>query len=279
VSGPADIHPTAIVDSRARLGPGARVGAYSVIGAEVVLEADVEIGHHAVLEGPVTVGPRVRIGHGSAVGGLPQDLKYRPGTRSGVRIGADTTIREHVTIHRATQEGGWTEVGEGCLLMALSHVAHDCRLGQGVILINYGAVTGHVQVGDRATIGGLSGVAPFCRIGRLAYVGGSSKVTSDVPPYTLVDGSPATARGVNVVGLRRAGVGAADRRLIQDAYRLLYRSGLVPARAVEAIRTTLPATPALAELVEFIDASRRGICLPARRRAGVPEAGDGERVF
>lgn len=279
MAGFPDIHPTAIVDPRAALGPGARVGAYSVIGAEVVLEADVEIGHHAVLEGPVTVGPRVRIGHGSAVGGPPQDLKYRPGTRSGVRIGADTTIREHVTIHRATRDGGWTEIGEGCLLMAMSHVAHDCRLGQGVILINYGAVTGHVQVGDRATIGGLSGVAPFCRIGRHAYVGGSSKVTSDVPPYALVDGSPATARGVNVVGLRRAGLGPSDRRLIQDAYRILYRSGLAPARAVDTIRTTLPATAVLVELVEFIDASRRGICHPARRPAGVPEPTDEEPVF
>lgn len=276
---PAEIHPTATVDLRARLGPGVRVGAYSVIGGEVVIEADAEIGHHAVLEGAVTVGARARIGHGSVLGGLPQDLKFKAGTRSGVRIGADTTIREYVTIHRATQAGGWTEIGEGCLLMAMSHVAHDCRLGQGVIVINYAGLTGHVQVGDRATIGGLTGVAPFRRIGRLAYIGGCSKITSDIPPYFLADGAPATARGVNVIGLRRGGMPAADRRLIQEAYRLLYRSGLAPARAVEAIRATLPETPALTHLVEFIDASRCGICAPARRRSGAPEPGAGEPVF
>jgi UDP-N-acetylglucosamine acyltransferase len=274
----AAIHPTAIVDPRAQLGAGVRVGAYSVIGADVMIEADVEIGHHAVLEGRVTVGARVRIGHGSVLGGIPQDFKFKPGTPSGVRIGADTTIREYVTIHRGTGEGAWTEIGEGCMLMAMSHVAHDCRLGQGVIVINYAGLTGHVQIGDRATIGGLAGVAPFSRIGSFAYVGGCSKITSDIPPYMLVNGAPATARGVNVIGLRRGGMGAADRRLIQEAYRLLYRSGLTPARAVEAIRTTLPATPVLMHLADFIEASRRGICAPVRR-SGAPEPGEEEPVF
>ena len=249
-----------------------------MIGPEVILETDAEVGHHAVLEGRVIVGARARIGHGSVLGGLPQDLKFKPGTRSGVRIGADTTVREYVTIHRATQEESWTEIGEGCLLMTMCHVAHDCRLGQGVIVINYAGLTGHVQVGDRATIGGLTGVTPFHRIGSFAYVGGCSKVTSDIPPYILVDGAPATARGVNVIGLRRSGMAAADRRLLQEAYRLLYRSGLAPARAVDAIRNTLPATPPLTHLVEFIAASRRGICGPSGRGAGVPEPGEGERV-
>jgi UDP-N-acetylglucosamine acyltransferase len=276
-----EIHPTAIVDRRARLASGVRVGAYSVIGAEVTLEADVEVGHHAVLEGEVMVGARARIGHGSLVGGVPQDLKFKPGTRSGVRIGADTTVREYVTIHRATREGGWTEVGEGCLLMAMCHVAHDCRLGRGVIVINYGGLTGHIEVGEGATIGGLTGIVPFARIGSFAYVGGCSKIVADVPPYMMVDGVPATARGVNVVGLRRSGMAAADRRLLQDAYRLLYRSGLTPPRAVAAIRDTLPATPALTGLVEFIAASsRRGICGPPRRgRAAAPEPGEGQAVF
>ena len=140
----ADIHPTALVDPRAELGPRVRVGAFSVIGGEVTVEADAEIGHHAVLEGRVRVGPRARIGHGSILGSVPQDLKFKPSTPSGVRIGADTTIREYVTIHRATQEETWTEIGEGCLLMAMCHVAHDCRLGHGVIVINYAGLTGHV---------------------------------------------------------------------------------------------------------------------------------------
>ena len=276
-TGPA-IHPTAIVDPGAELGAGVRVGAFSVIGAEATIGPEAEIGHHVVLEGAVVLGPRVRIGHGSVVGSAPQDLKFRPGTRSGVRIGADTTIREYVTIHRATHEGDWTEIGEGCLLMTMCHVAHDCRLGDGVIVINYAGLTGHVQIGDRATVGGFTGVIPFCRIGTFAYVGGYSKVTSDIPPYMLVDGSPATARGVNVVGLRRSGMGAADRRLLQDAYRVLYRSNLAPARAVETIRNTLPATPALAQLAEFVSVSRRGICSGPGGLADVAEASEEEPV-
>ena len=246
----------------------------------MTIEPEAEIGHHVVLEGRVVIGPRARIGHGSALGGLPQDLKFKPGTPSGVRIGAGVSIREYVTVHRATTPDGWTEVGEDCLLMTMCHVAHDCHLGRAVILINYAGLTGHVQVGDRATVGGLTGVAPFSRIGTFAYVGGCSKVTADVPPYTIVSGIPATARGVNVVGLRRGGMALAERRLIQDAYRVLYRSGLAPARALETIRATLPATPAVTELIEFVAAARRGVCGPARRSAsGVPEPDASEPVL
>jgi UDP-N-acetylglucosamine acyltransferase len=256
------IHPSAVVDPAARLGAGARVGAFSVVGADVVLGAEVEIGHHVVLEGRVELGPGVRVGHGAIVGGAPQDLKFTPETPSGVRIGAGTVIREHVTIHRATQPGGWTEIGRDCLLMAMSHVAHDCRLGDGVIVINYAGITGHCQIGERATIGGLAGMVPFTRVGAWAYVGGMAKVNADVPPFMLVAGQPATARGVNVVGLRRAGMPPPERRVLQDAYRLLYRSGLAPARAVARIREELPATPSLGALLAFVEGARRGICGP-----------------
>jgi UDP-N-acetylglucosamine acyltransferase len=272
----AEVHPAALVDPRAELGPGVRVGAFAVIGAEVTVEAGAEIGHHAVLEGRVHVGPRARIGHGSVLGGVPQDLKFKPGTPSGVRVGADTTIREYVIVHRATRPESWTEIGEECLLMSMCHVAHDCRVGNGVIVINYAGLTGHVEIGDRATVGGLVGVAPFTRIGRFAYVGGCSKVVSDVPPYMLVNGIPAAAHGVNVVGLRRGGMSAADRRLLQDAYRLLYRSGLAPRRAVEAIRQALPPTREITALVEFIAESRKGICGGASGSAAAPEPGPGE---
>ena len=275
----ASIHPTALVDPRAELGPGVSIGAFAVIGGEVTVEAGVEIGHHAVLEGRVHVGARARIGHGSVLGGVPQDLKFKPGTRSGVRVGADTTVREYVVIHRATRDEAWTEIGEGCLLMSMCHVAHDCRLGNGVIVINYAGLTGHVQVGDRATIGGLTGLTPFTRVGTLAYIGGCAKVVADVPPYIMVDGIPATARGVNVVGLRRSGMPPADRRLLQDAYRVLYRSGLAPKRALEAIRQTIPLSPVVSELVDFIAASRRGICGPPRAAAAVAESDDGASVI
>jgi UDP-N-acetylglucosamine acyltransferase len=265
------IHPLAAVDPKAQLGRDVRVGAFSVVGPEVILGDGVEVGHHVVLEGRIDVGPRVRISHGAVLGGAPQDLKYKEGTPSGVRIGEDTVVREYVTVHRATRPEGWTEVGPRCLLMALSHVAHDCRLGQGVVVINYAGITGHCEVGDFATIGGYAGIIPFVRVGAYAYLGGCSKITHDVPPFMLTDGTPATVRGVNVIGLRRAGVPAADRRALQAAYRVLYRSGLSPHRAVERIRRELPPNHLVHALLTFVADSRRGLCPPPGgwRAAGV----------
>ena len=258
------IHPTAIVDPGARLGARVTIGAFCVVGGEVTLGDDAELGHHVVLEGQVEIAARARIGHGAVLGGQPQDLKFKPGTPSGVRIGAGTVVREYVTVHRSTKPEGVTHIGRDCLLMALSHVAHDCRLGDNVIVINYAGITGHCDIGDRATIGGLVGMVPFTRIGAFAYVGGMAKLNADVPPYMLVDGQPATARGVNVVGLRRAGMAAAERRALQDAYRILYRSGLAPRRALERLREELPATGPVKMLIDFIAAGKRPIVGPPR---------------
>jgi UDP-N-acetylglucosamine acyltransferase len=269
------IHPGALVDPRARLGGGVRVGAFSVIGPEVVLGDGVEVGHHVVLEGAVIVEPGARIGHGAVIGGVPQDLKYREGIPTGVRIGARTVIREHVTIHRATRPGTCTEVGPDCLIMAGSHIAHDCRLGRRVIVINYAGITGHCEIGDFATVGGLTGVGPFLRIGAYAYVGGCGKVRADVPPAMLADGLPATVYGVNIVGLRRAGVPAEERRAMQDVYRILYRSGLAPHRALDRLRREIPATGLVGLVIEFVAAARKGICGPSdSRRAGAQGPSD-----
>lgn len=274
------IHPTAIIGPQAQLGPGVTVGAYSVVGPEAVLGAGCQVGHHVVLEGRVSVGERARIGHGSVIGMAPQDLKYREGTSSGVRIGADTVIREYVTIHRASREDGWTEIGRNSMIMSMSHVAHDCVIGDHVIIINYAGLTGHVRVEDWATVGGLTGVHPFTAIGAYAYIGGCSKVVQDVPPFMIVDGAPATARAVNVIGLRRGGIGAEDRRQIQAAFRILYRSGLSPATAVQRIRAEFPLTPLITRLVEFVETSKRGIVGPAKApaRGDLAEAEE-ERIF
>ena len=269
------IHPTAIVDPKASLAPGIRIGPFSVIGPEVVVAAGVEIGNHVTLEGLVILGADVKVGHGAVLGGVPQDLKFRDGTSSGVRIGAGTVVREYVTIHRATTPGGWTEVGRHCLLMAMSHIAHDCRHGDEVIVINCAGIAGHCVIGERATVGGLTGVVPFTRIGAYAYLGACGKLTADLPPFMLADGLPATVRGVNVVGLRRAGVPAESRRAIQDAYALLYRSGLSPQSARERIRREVPPGAHITMLLEFIEASRRGICGPPR----VASAVESEEVF
>jgi UDP-N-acetylglucosamine acyltransferase len=253
----SDIHPSSIVDKSATLGSDVRIGPFCVVGPEVALGDGVELGNHVVLEGRVTLGARVKVGHGAVLGGVPQDLKFKPGTPSGVRIGEGTVIREYVTIHRSTQPEGWTEIGRECLIMAMSHIAHDCRLGHHVIIINYAGITGHCEIGDRATVGGLTGIIPFIRVGSHAYVGGMAKLNADVPPYVIAEGQPATARGVNVIGLRRAGMGPADRRTLQDAFRLLYRSGLSPARAVARIREEVPMTEPIRMLLEFIEGAHR----------------------
>lgn len=256
------IHPTAIVAPGAALGANVRIGPYAVVGPDVIIGDDAEIAAHALLEGRVVLGARARVGHGAIVGGEPQDLKFKRDTPSGVRIGAGTVIREYVTVHRATKPEGWTEIGEDCLLMGLCHVAHDCRLGDGVIVINYAGITGHCDIGDRATVGGYAGIVPFTRVGSFAYIGGCAKINQDVPPFMIADGNLATVRGVNVVGLRRAGVGPAERRALRDAHRLLYRSGLAPAAALERMRRELEPTRQVKELIAFVESAKRGILGP-----------------
>jgi UDP-N-acetylglucosamine acyltransferase len=269
--GPPDVHATAVVHPRAALGAGVRVGPYAVVGEGVCLGDDVEVGPHAVLEGRCEIGPRVQIFAGAIVGFPPQDLRFKPETPSGVRIGADTVVREYATIHRASVEDGWTVVGAGCYLMASSHIAHDCRVGDGVILTGFSGLTGWVEVGDRAVISGLTGIHQFGRIGTLAFVGGCSRLSRDVPPYFLVEGNPAHVRGLNTVGLRRAGVPAEARLLLRRAYRMLYGSGRSPGSALERIRTELGPSPYIETLAEFVAGSKRGICRPRNRGAGEPE--------
>lgn len=270
-----EIHASAVVDKSATLGADVRVGAFCVVGPETTLGDGVELGHHVVLEGRVVLAARVKVGHGAVLGGLPQDLKFKAGTPSGVRVGEGTVIREYVTVHRSTRPEGWTEIGRDGLVMAMSHVAHDCRVGDGVIIINYAGITGHCEIGDRATVGGLTGMVPFIRVGTHAYVGGMAKLNADVPPYVIVEGQPATARGINVIGLRRAGMAPGDRRTLQDAYRILYRSGLAPGRAVARIREELPMTVPVQTLLQFIDgATRHGIVGGAPPGVALDAGGD-----
>jgi UDP-N-acetylglucosamine acyltransferase len=264
----AEIHPTAVIHPKVELGIGVRIGPYAVIGEDVQLGDGVEVGPHAVLEGRLEIGPRSRIFAGAIIGFPPQDLKWKPGMPSGVRIGADNIIREYATIHRSSVEDGWTTIGDGCFIMASSHIAHDCRVGNGVVLTGYTGLTGWVEVGDKAVISGLAGIHQFVRIGTLAFVGGCTRLPQDVPPYFLVEGNPAHVRGVNVVGLRRAGVPAEARLLIGRAYRILYRSGHTPEKALERIRAELAPSPYVDQLAEFIATSKRGIC---RHRPRGPE--------
>ena len=268
-----EIHPAAFVDPRARLGADVRVGPGTLIGPEVEVGDGVVIGAHAVLEGRVRIGARCRVGHGAIIGAEPQDLKYRADVTTGVRIGASTVIREYATIHRASHEGHDTVVGAHCLLMVTCHVAHDCVVGDHVIMINGAALTGHVTVEDHATVGGLSGVHPFTRVGAFAYIGGCTKVTQDVPPYVIVDGVPAVARAANVIGMRRAGIDAEGRRQAQEAFRILFRSGLATAAGVARLREELGDGAVGRRMVTFIEGSKRGIV-----GAGAPADNEGAEL-
>lgn len=280
VSDVTSVHPTAIVDTRAELAAGVRVGPYSVIGPGALIGRDTEIGAHAVLEGRVRVGARCRIDHGAIIGGLPQDLKYREGLPVGVVVGDDTVIREYVTVHRATHEGHDTTIGQRCLVMASSHVAHDCLVGDEVVIINYAGLTGHVIVEDRATVGGHSGIHPFVRIGAYAYIGGFSKITRDVPPFMIADGIPARAMAVNVIGMRRGGIEAPGRRQVRSAFTILYRSGLAPGAAIARVKAELGGDPLIARLVEFVESSQRGIIAGGRApETAREETGSEERVW
>ncbi|MEB3323217.1 MAG: acyl-ACP--UDP-N-acetylglucosamine O-acyltransferase [Synechococcaceae cyanobacterium] len=266
------VHPTAVVDPRARLGGGVEVGPYSVIGPEVEIGEGCRIGPHVVIDGRVRLGRANRVFPGACIGLEPQDLKY-DGAPTEVVIGDGNTVRECVTINRATHDGEQTRIGSGNLLMAYSHIAHNCQLGDRIVIANGVAVAGHVVIGDRAVIGGVLGIHQFVHIGTLAMVGGMSRIDRDVPPFTVVEGHPGRVRGLNRIGLRRSGMadrdGGAQLRELQEIWTLLYRSDRVLADALHEARAREGSLlPAAEELCGFLEASlgpgRRGP-LPAQR--------------
>lgn len=252
------VHSTAIVDGGAELGEGVEVGAYSVIGAGVKVGSGSKISHHVVLDGNTSLGEGCSVFPFVSIGTQAQDLKYK-GARTFVEIGAKTVVREFATINSATEEGEITKVGSGCFLMAYTHVAHACSVGDGVIMANCGTLAGHVVVENQAIIGGLTGVHQFVRIGRMCMVGGCSKITQDCPPFTMVDGNPATVRGLNTIGLQRKGFSPKIRGILKEAYRLLYRQGLSTSQALGRIESDLESCAELEAFVAFIKGSERGI--------------------
>ncbi|MBE9156767.1 acyl-ACP--UDP-N-acetylglucosamine O-acyltransferase [Nodosilinea sp. LEGE 06152] len=220
------IHPTAVVHGGAQLHPTVKVGPYAVIGEQVTIGPGTEVGAHVVIDGDTTIGAQNRIFPGAAIGLESQDLKY-DGSMSRVVIGDNNLIREYVTINRATDAGAATLLGSNNLLMAYSHVAHNCVVEDNVIIANSVALAGHVYVESGARISGLVGVHQFVHVGRLAMIGGLSRIDRDVPPFTLINGNPAYVRGLNQIGLQRAGLTADAQayRELKQAYRLVYRSG------------------------------------------------------
>jgi UDP-N-acetylglucosamine acyltransferase len=267
------IHPTAVIHPGAELHPTVQVGAYAVIGEKVKVGAGTAIGAHVVIDGDTEIGECNQIFPGAAIGLEPQDLKY-DGSPTRVIIGNGNKIREYVTINRATREPEATLIGNNNLLMAYSHVAHNCTIEDSVIITNSVALAGHVYIESKAVIGGVLGIHQFVRIGRLAMVGGMSRIDRDVPPYMLVEGNPSRVRSLNQVGLKRAGITELDQgqvfQTLKKAFRILYRSGLTFNQALEQLEL-LPASEQLQHLHHFLQLSqtkgRRGL-IPGRRLGG-----------
>jgi UDP-N-acetylglucosamine acyltransferase len=230
------IHQTAVVDQRANLADDVEIGPYSVVGPSVTIGPGTVVDNHVTITGHTTIGSGCHIHSCSVIGGDPQDLKFR-GEETEVIIGDNNNIREFVTINAGTSGGGGkTVIGDENLLMAYVHIAHDCILGNRLVLANLATLGGHIKVDDGARISGLAAVHHFVAIGRLAFVGGCAKVVRDVPPFITVDGNPARVRGLNLEGLKRSGMSREDIQSLKEAYRLVYRSDLNRSQALEEIR-------------------------------------------
>lgn len=255
-----EIHAHAVIAASARLGAGVRVGAFAVVGEDVELGDGCILHPHAVVHGPARFGRNNAFFPFSVVGGDPQDFTFR-GERAELVVGEGNIFREYVTVNRGTAKGGGiTSIGSGNLFLAYSHVGHDSRVGNNTLFVNGATLAGHVEVEDFATVGAFSPVHQFCRIGRYAYVGASTVVTQDVPPFSRVVTERETKSfGVNTIGLERRGFDAERVRAIQRAYRLLTRSKLNTTQALAQMRSTLNGSADVEELIRFIESAERGI--------------------
>lgn len=254
------IHPTAIISPEAEIAEDVEIGAYSIIGPDVHIGKQTVIGPHVVIEAQTDIGERCHIYQFAAIGAAPQDLKFK-GEKTRVIIGNDNTIREFVTIHRATAAAtGTTVMGDHNLIMAYSHIAHNCILDNHIIMVNAANLAGHIHVEDYAIIGGLSGVHQFTRIGAHCMIGGASAVTRDVAPYLIAAGNHATTHGLNVVGLKRRGFEDETINDIKRAYTLVFRSSLLLRTAIDKVRDEINDSPEVRHFLEFIEKSERGLC-------------------
>jgi len=254
----SDVHATAIIDPDARLAPGVKVGAYTIVGPRVTIGEGTSVGPHVLIERDTEVGDHCTLAKGAVLGTDPQDLKYQGETTSLV-VGDRTVIREYATLNRGTAARGRTEVGSDCLLMAYVHVAHDCVVGDHVVLSNAVNMAGHVSIGDHAIVGGLTAIHQFVRVGCHAFVGGASRVPKDVPPYLKAAGNPMQLYGLNGVGLQRRGFSEDVRVQLKRAYRIFFHSQLNVSQAIERVRDELPSSPELETFLSFVEESERGI--------------------
>lgn len=254
------IHPTALIAPSAELGVDVQVGPFAIVGAQCTVGDGSTLEARAVLQRNVRLGAHVSIGIGSVIGGDPQDLKYA-GEETWVEIGEGTRVREYTTINRGTTESFKTSVGKGCFLMTYVHLAHDCHIGDGVIISNGTQLAGHVTIEDRAILSGLVAVHQFVKIGKHAFVGGMSRVAKDVPPFLKAVGSPMKLYGLNSVGLQRSGFDEPVVRELKRAYRLFFRSELNVSQALERARAELQLFPEVEHFLRFLEESGRGVVI------------------
>ena len=253
------IHSTVIINPKAEIDSNVEIGPYSIIGKNVFIGSGTVIGPHVVVDPYVTIGADCNIFQYAAIGAPPQSLKFEGG-ETYVKIGRGTIVREFVTIHRGTESGGGiTEVGEENLLMAYTHIAHDCKTGRKVILSNNATLAGHITIGDNATIGGLVAIHQFVRIGDYAFIGGKSAVVKDVPPYVIASGDRAKLHGLNSVGLKRHGFSKNTLSSLKKTYRIIFRIGLTMNEAIERVRAEVEQIPEVLGFIDFIESSKRGI--------------------
>jgi UDP-N-acetylglucosamine acyltransferase len=253
------IHPTAIIHENAKIGENCHIGPFSTIGAEVTLGSGVRLDSHVAIDGKTSIGADTHIYPFVSIGFAPQDLKYS-GEETETRIGEGNQIREFVTIHRGTSGGGGiTQLGDDNLLMAQAHVAHDCQIGNGVIMANAATLAGHVEIADRANVGAYSGVHQFCRIGYEAFVGGYSVVVKDAMPFAIIQGNHAKCYGPNKLGMKRRGYSKETMEKVNHAFHLLLSSKLNTSQAVEKIKAEITGCKEVDLLVDFIETSKRGV--------------------
>lgn len=258
----SNIHPTAVIDPRARIGNGVSIGPLCVIGGDVEIGDDCQIASHVIIKGRTTLGPRNMVDDGVALGGCPQHVAHFPNPGALI-IGSDNKIRENVTVHVAMKESAATMVGDHNLIMVNAHIAHDCCVGSRTILANNVMLAGHVQVADFAYCSGAVGVHQFCRVGAHAMVGGQAHVVKDIPPFVTVDGQTTRIVGLNTIGLRRRGFTPAEIQQLKDAYRVIYRQGYTWREVLAALREQFPEGPAAA-FYDFFSGGQRGFTLERR---------------
>lgn len=254
----AQIHETAVIGEGAQIADDAIIGPYCVVSPQAVIGSKTELKSHVIIDGNITLGEGNTVFPFAVLGGKTQDLKFKGGN-PGVIIGDNNTIREYVTINAATNDNDYTVVGNNCHILAYSHIAHCCKIGNGVIIVNACQIAGHVTIEDYASIEGSVGIVQFLRIGSMAYVGAMSKITKDIPPYMIASGQPAEVRAFNKIGMERRGVDEAGRKAIKEAYRILYRQDLTPSQALERIEAEIEEGPELRHLIDFCRASEKGI--------------------